>query len=91
MKLCLNLRERRKKMKVTINIDNKIVDCLAAIFKVKVKGTEEDFKRFDNLVKKVKEEPLTHTADEDLSFAVVAYVLSEELRKKDEQINNKDQ
>ena len=78
-------------MKVTINIDNKIVDCLAAMFTLKVKGTEEDFKRFDNLVKKVKEEPLTHTADEDLAFAVVASVLSEELRKKDEQINNKDQ
>lgn len=78
-------------MKVTINIDNGVVDALAALFKIKVKGTEEDFKRFDNVVKKVKEEPLTHTADEDLAFAVVATVLSEELRKKDEQTNNKDQ
>lgn len=78
-------------MKVTINIDNKIVDTLAALLKINLKGTEEDFRRFDNVVKKVKEEPLTHTADEDLSFAVVACVLSEELRKKDEQINNKDQ
>lgn len=78
-------------MKVKINIDNNVVDGLAALFKLKVKGTEEEFKRFDDLVKKVKEEPLTHTADEDLAFAVVACVLSEELRKKDEQINNKDQ
>ena len=76
-------------MKVTINIDNGVVDTLAALFKIKVKGTEEDFKRFDNVVKKAKEEPLTHTADEDLAFAVVASVLSEELQKED--INNKDQ
>jgi len=87
--LCLNLKEREK-MKVTINIDNNLVDALAALFKIKVKGTEEDFKRFDDLLKKVKEEPLTHTADEDLAFAVVACVLSEELRKTDEQINSKD-
>ena len=78
-------------MKVTINIDNKFVDSLAAIFKLKVKGTEEDFKRFDNVVKKVKEEPLEHTADEDLAIAVAASILSEELQKKDEQIHNKDQ
>ena len=87
--MCLNLKEREK-MKVTINIDNNLVDALAALFKIKVKGTEEDFKRFDDLLKKVKEEPLTHTADEDLAFAVVACVLSEELRKTDEQINSKD-
>ena len=78
-------------MKVTINIDNKLVDVIAALFKLKVKGTEEDFKRFDNLVKKVKEEPLTHTADEDLAYAVVACVLYEDLIKEDGQINNKDQ
>lgn len=70
-------------MKVTINIDNSVVDALAALFKIKVKGTEEDFKRFDNLVKKVKEEPLTHTADEDLAFAVAASVLSEEFQKEE--------
>lgn len=69
-------------MKVTINIDNNVVDTIAALFKLKVKGTEEDFKRFDDLVKKVKEEPLTHTADEDLAFAVAVCVLSEELTDK---------
>ena len=75
-------------MKITIEIDNKYVDGLAAILKMKVKGTEEDYKKFDDVVERIKEEPLTHTADEDLSFAVVASVLSEELQKED--INNKD-
>lgn len=69
-------------MKITIEIDNKYVDGLAAMFKMKVKGTEEDYKEFDDVVERIKEDHQTMTADEDLSIAIVACVLSNELEKK---------